>query len=365
MNNIYVALVTVLLTIGLIMLLQPLAWKIGLLDKPNVRKKHSGSIPLVGGIAIFLAMLLATHFGMWLKGVDNVLQSGAGAFMFAAFILVAVGVWDDLRDLSPAARLVVQIAAAFVMIYGGDVVITDLGYLGWSGQRLDLGAWSVPFTVFVTVGVINAINMADGLDGLVGNLALVSLVGLGWAMTLWGGVKVAPMINVLSAAVIGFLLFNQRVFWRSRAAVFLGDAGSMMLGLALVWATISLSQGEARAITPAAALWFLMVPVCDTVSVSLRRIRAGRSPFTADSRHLHHLFMQVGFSVTQTITILCGLALLGVAVGLGSVWLQWPEWLVVGLFLFVWVVCSHVSASAWDQRHFLGRDFVEDHPVTV
>ncbi len=93
------------------------------------------------------------------------------------------------------------------------------------------------------------------------------------------------------------LLFNQRVFWRSKAAVFLGDAGSMMLGLGLVWATIALSQGEYRAITPAAALWFLMVPVCDTVSVSVRRIRAGKSPFHADSRHLHHLFMQVGFSV--------------------------------------------------------------------
>ena len=184
-------------------------------------------------------------------------------------------------------------------------------------------------------------------------------------MALWGGSNVAPMINVLSAALIGFLLFDQRVFWRAKAAVFLGDAGSMMLGMALVWATIVLSQGESRAITPAASLWFLMVPVCDTVSVSVRRMRAGKSPFHADSRHLHHLFMQVGFSVTQTITILCSLAMAGVLVGLCSVWFHWPEWLVVLLFLLVWVLCSHVSASAWNQRHFLGRDFIADRPAAV
>ena len=125
--------------------------------------------------------------------------------------------------------------------------------------------------------MINAMNMCDGLDGLSGSLALVSLVGMGIANVLWGTGDDQPLITILAASIVAFLIFNLRSKWRSSAWVFLGDAGSMLLGLALSWLAISLSQGEDRVFSPAAALWFLMVPVYDAVSMMIRRMLKRRS----------------------------------------------------------------------------------------
>ncbi|MEJ2138091.1 MAG: MraY family glycosyltransferase [Gammaproteobacteria bacterium] len=359
MNSLLSSLLTVLVTIIFIVLLRPLAYATGLVDKPDERKHHEGSIPLVGGISIYLAVATATLVGTTMVGKDVLIQSGAGVFLLSSLLLVVVGVWDDLRNLSPLLKLVAQIAAALIMIYLGGIVVTDLGSIGFSGNPVRLGIWAVPFTVFATVGVINAINMADGLDGLVGNMTLVSLLGLGLATSMWGGVPVAAMLNILSAGVIGFLLFNQRLFWRPKAAVFLGDAGSMMLGFALAWAAIVASQGPDRSLSPAAALWFVAVPVCDTLSVAVRRLLEGKSPLTADARHLHHLFMRVGFSVNETLLFMCGLAVAGVTVGLAAEWYGVPEWALLLLFLAAWLACALVSYKAWRQERFLGRPFRE------
>jgi UDP-GlcNAc:undecaprenyl-phosphate GlcNAc-1-phosphate transferase len=363
MDNHFVALVTFIATIVMIALLRPLAFRIGLLDRPDDRKRHSDSVPLVGGIGIYLALVVAAIFGVVVIDVLDIMRSGVAVFLLAALILVVVGVWDDLRGLTPFARIIAQIIAALLMVFGAGVVIVDLGSLAPGGTTLFLGALSVPFTVFAVVGLINAINMADGLDGLVGNMTLVALLGLGYAAALWGDTGAPNLINVLSAAVIGFLVFNQRVFWRAKAAVFLGDAGSMMLGFALAWTTIEISQGPNRAISPMAAVWFMAVPVCDTLTVMTRRILEGHSPFHADSRHLHHLFIQVGFTVTQTIVILCGLGALGALVGLAGVGLGAPDWLLLLLFLAAWLVCFSVSTLAWRNRRFLGRDFHSEQPA--
>jgi UDP-GlcNAc:undecaprenyl-phosphate GlcNAc-1-phosphate transferase len=363
MDNYSVALVTFIATIVMIALLRPLAFRIGLLDRPDDRKRHSDSVPLVGGIGIYLALMVAAMFDFVVVGLLDIVRSGVAAFLLAAFILVVVGVWDDLRGLTPFTRIIAQIIAATIMIFGAGIVIVDLGSLTPASKTLFLGALSVPFTIFAVVGLINAVNMADGLDGLVGNMTLVALLGLGYAAALWGDTGGPKLINVLSAAVIGFLVFNQRVFWREKAAVFLGDAGSMMLGFALAWTTIEISQGPNRAISPIAAVWFMAVPVCDTLTVITRRILEGHSPFRADSRHLHHLFIQVGFSVTQTIVVLCSLAALGAAVGLVGVALRVPDWLLLLLFLLAWLVCFSVSTLAWRNRRFLGRDFQSEQPA--
>lgn len=357
MNSLLVAFVAFLVTVLLVIVLKPIAHAVGLLDVPDARKTHEGSVPLVGGIAIYIAVVIATLFGMWLAGRSAAMESGAGMFLLAALLLVVVGVWDDLRSLSPRARFVAQICSALVMVAGGSVVIEDLGNIGFTGEPLLLGTWSVPFTVFATVGVINAMNMTDGIDGLVGNMTLVSLLGLGAAMTIWGGPPVAAMINILSAAVIGFLLFNQRLFWRARAAIFLGDAGSMMLGLAVAWGAIVVSQGPDRAMSPPAALWFVAVPICDTLSVFVRRLLEGNSPFYADSRHLHHLFIRTGFTVNETLLIMCGMASAGVAVGLAGVWYAVPDRLMLILFVLVWLICLRITRRAWLEHRFLGRDF--------
>jgi UDP-GlcNAc:undecaprenyl-phosphate GlcNAc-1-phosphate transferase len=268
--------------------------------------------------------------------------------------MVATGLIDDLRDLTPATRFLAQIAASLLMIFGGGVVLADLGGMTPSGAILPLGWLAVPFTVFATLGVINALNMCDGLDGLSGSLALVSLLGLLAASALWGTQVNVLMVAMVAAAVVGFLAYNLRLPGRARASVFLGDAGSMFLGFALTWFTVSLSQqGEARVIPPAAALWFLMVPIFDAVTMMLRRVVRGRSPFAPDREHLHHVFLLAGFSVNQTVGIMAGMAAAGAAVGLVATWQQWPELLVAGAFLLAGLGYFWMIMHAWRVMRFL------------
>ena len=278
-----------------------------------------------------------------------------GALFGAATLLILVGVWDDYTDLPARVRFVVQIVAALIMVYGGGIVLTDLGNLAPTGSILHLGLLSVPFTVFACLGVINAMNMCDGLDGLSGSLALISLLGLGVANALWGDIGNQQLIVMLAACVVSFLMFNLRTLWRSRAWVFLGDAGSMLLGLILCWLSIDLSQGPDRVISPAAALWFLMLPIYDAVSMMLRRILKGQSPFAADREHLHHIFLLAGFSVGESVTLMSGIAVVGVIIGLGGTMFGVHDLLLAGLFLVGGVLYFWTVRRAWRVMRFLRR----------
>lgn len=344
-----------LLTAALVLLLRPLAFAIGLVDKPTGRKTHAGEIPLIGGIAIFLGAGIVLLAYALLTEQGRQLLLPISNFLIAGSILLAVGIWDDLRDLPPAVRFAAQVLAALLMIAGGGPVISDLGALSLSGALVTTGVLAIPFTVFVTVGVINSINMSDGLDGLCGNLTMVSLLGLGTAAALWSNSGDFQLINIFSAAVAGFLLFNQRTIWRPRALVFLGDAGSMLLGFVLAWFTIEISQAPIDAVSPAAALWFVALPVMDTVGVMLRRVLSGLSPFHADSQHLHHLLIQSGFTVAETILILGLCAVAGITVGLLGTWTNVPDLLLAGLFLATGIALFVLTYTSWKRQSFLGR----------
>jgi len=228
-----------LATIILIVLLRPVAILIGLTDKPNTRKQHVGNIPLIGGIAIYMAFGAAVLVSPWVSPAAAPVSDKLFVFLYCALILVVAGAWDDLRGLSPVTRMIVQIFVAFIMISDAGIIIIDLGAYIPEFDHVILETMAGPFTVFATVGLINAINMSDGLDGLSGNMTLVSFVGLGAANAMWGSGSNLELLNVLSAAIAGFLVFNQRMLWRPTAAVFLGDAGSMLLGFALAWVAIT------------------------------------------------------------------------------------------------------------------------------
>lgn len=342
-----------LTTAVLIVILRPLAVTVGLVDVPDARKSHQGPIPLVGGLAIFSAVLAACLFpkltGLAVSGPELL------SFLAASVVLVGVGVVDDFLELTPRARFLAQIAAALAMIYGGGVVLTDLGGMTWSGTILQLGLLAVPFTIFTTVGVINALNMCDGLDGLSGSLALVSLGGFALALAISGQAADGGLLMVLGGGIIGFLLFNMRLPGRARASIFLGDAGSMFLGFALTWFAVSLSQGPDRVIKPAAALWFIMVPVMDAVAMMLRRMVRGRSPFSPDREHLHHIFLLAGYSVNQTVAIMATLGMGGAAVGLASTYWDWPDLWVAAGFLVVGLCYFWLIMHSWRVMRFLHR----------
>ena len=198
-------------------------------------------------------------------------------------------------------------------------------------------------------------NMCDGLDGLSASLALIALLGFGIANSLWGAAETQAIIIVFSACVISFLMFNLRTLWRPKAWVFLGDAGSMLLGITLSWIAIVMSQGEDRVVSPSAALWFLMLPIYDAVSMMVRRLLKRRSPFEADREHLHHIFLLAGFSVGETVTLMTGIAIGGVVVGLSGTYLGVTDVYMALLFLLGGCAYYWTIMRAWRVMRFLRR----------
>jgi len=291
----------------MIYFLQPRAVHIGVVDKPGDRAIHDGHTPLIVCISIFSGFVLTCLL------LDLPLST-LGTFFAASFILVFIGVLDDFHELSTRARFVAQIIAALLMAMWGGLVLWDFGDRSFVGI-IELGMFAVPITVFCTVGVINALNMSDGLDGLAGGLCSVTLAAMAYLAWQANRLDDLHVLLVLLAAVVGFLVLNVRTPWRKRAGVFMGDAGSMFLGFALVWFLIGLSQGEQRAFTPVTALWIFALPLLDTGCTMLRRIRKGQSPFQADREHFHHILQLAGYTVAQSVAIMWSIAVLLAVIG--------------------------------------------------
>ena len=173
----------------------------------------------------------------------------------------------------------------------------------------------MPFTVFIVVGVINALNMADGVDGLAGSFSLVSLLLCTFFALYSGDVVLAERLLAISAALLGFLFWNFRLPWQPRARVFLGPGGSMLLGFVIAWTCVRMSQNPAHPVSPVLGPWTLALPLIDCVALMFRRWRQGRSPFSADRGHMHHMLLDAGFRVTSVVVILSGLSLL---LGIGA-----------------------------------------------
>lgn len=341
-------------TTALILSFRPIAKSLGLVDVPNERKVHEGEIPLVGGIAIYVAVVATHVVSQWIFPGTGAIEHYT-SFYVAGALVVLVGLVDDLRELSPLVRLFAEAVAVVIIMVGADVVVRSLGTLALDGSEVTLGYLAVPFTILAVVGVINAVNMSDGLDGLAGTLSLVPILGFIFATAVLGDGKDLVILSCFAASIIAFLLFNVTVPGKRRALIFLGDSGSMFLGMALAWFAIRLSQGEGAGLTPGAALWFLTLPIFDTVCTATRRILNRRPPFRPDKEHLHHVFLLAGFTVTETVLIMAGLSALGVVIGIAGSWLGVSDLVLAASFLLLGLVYFWVIVRAWTVMRFLRR----------
>ena len=320
----------------------------GLVDRPGGRKHHQGEIPLVGGLGIFSAFLVALPFTQGASFIQYF------PLLVAMLILLVYGLLDDLRDLSSSSKLFFQLLAATLVVAWGGLTLDMLGHFPVLGE-VTLGAWAVPLTIFAIVGLVNAVNMMDGLDGLAGGLALVILFWFGFIAALQGDGSTLAVIALLASAVAGFLLFNMRSPWRAQASVFLGDSGSLILGLALAWFALDLSQGDRVAISPVAFGWVLALPVVDTLSLMARRLLKGKSPFVADRDHMHHLFLRAGYTPGQTTAILVATSFLLGAVGVFGSLAGIPDVLLAVGLLVVAVLHFVFVRFAWRTMRALRR----------
>jgi UDP-GlcNAc:undecaprenyl-phosphate GlcNAc-1-phosphate transferase len=299
-DGLFVAGVPFLATAILILLLKPVAVQWRLVDHPGVRKTHAAPTPLAGGAAIALGAMATA--GFLVPITRDVAALGA-----ASLLLLAVGTIDDRYDVNWRIRIIAQAVAGLILYQWGGVRVEWIGNaLGFTGHTL--GVLSLPFTVLATVGITNAINWADGVDGLAGSLCLAALVMLICAAIYAGNAPLEGDLMVMAGCVAAFLAYNLRTPWRPRASVFLGD-GAEILGLWIAWASFRLTQTPGHPVTPVLAPFLIAPPVIDCLVLIVRRLHAGRSPFSADRNHLHHHLIDAGVSTTGVVTILVGLTL--------------------------------------------------------
>lgn len=290
---------------------------------------HIGEVPVIGGLAMMAGLVVGSLYGY--TAVQNF-----PFFVTALGVLAFIGALDDRYDLPASVRFLAQICATLLMVAGADVFVADLGTPFFRGA-LELGWFSVPFTVLIVLTAINAFNMFDGSDGVAGVQALIALVFLGFACIFAGTMGQLPIIAGLIGCVLGFLTFNWPSQRTRNVRAFMGDAGSTMLGFSLAWISIELSQGPVRAISPVVALWVFALPIYDLFSSMIRRVSQGLSPFHGDSEHLHHILKRFGLSsrrVAQVVLLAsAGFASIGVSSYLNGIADGWMflSWLVLGV----------------------------------
>ncbi len=278
------------LTMALIPPLMRRAGVMHVLDAPEARKVHDHPIPRVGGIA--MAIGGAVPLALWLEFDRLSLAFGAGALIVLLF-----GVWDDRATLAPLTKLAGQVVAVLIVVFAGGVEIHSITLAG----RIELpGFISAPLTVLFLLGVTNAINLSDGLDGLAGGTTLlccaaIALLGHGTGVDL---AFISTVAVVVMGSLLGFLRYNSHP-----ARVFMGDGGSQSLGFTVGVLAVLLTQHEELPYSAALPLLLLGLPILDTLTVTVVRIREGRSPFSADKNHLHHRLLALGFDHFEAVAV--------------------------------------------------------------
>ncbi|MFZ5652587.1 MAG: glycosyltransferase family 4 protein [Bacillota bacterium] len=303
MSYILPLLVSFLVALGLTPWVRSRAMYWGAVDHPDQRKVHRRVMPRLGGLVVYLAFvpvaLVSSSFKMPVVGLA-----------VGATIILILGIADDIRGISPRAKLAGQTLAALSVIPFG--IRVDFVTSPFNNEMLYLGLLAIPITIFWLVAVTNAVNLIDGLDGLAGGVSCIaSLTMAVVALTQFyilgdsGQLEIMMLALVLAASVLGFLKYNFHP-----ASIFLGDTGSMLLGFSLgVISVLGLTK-SATAISVIIPVVVMGIPLLDTVFAIVRRFHENRPIFQPDREHLHHQLLDRGFSHRQAVLMIYGVSIL-------------------------------------------------------
>ena len=330
--------------------------RLGIVDQPdNYRKVHKKPIPLCGGYAIFatvVSVVLTLMFSsesevqfLWERSYELII------LLCGATIMLAVGAVDDILDLRPKYKLLFQLIAASACYFGGfKIAIVSIPF----GQSIDVGVFSYFITVFWFLGCINAINLLDGLDGLAGGVGLFVILTLLFNAIIRGDVFGILICATIAGAILAFLFFNF-----NPASIFLGDAGSMLIGFLV--AALSLKVSNKAETTFALLIPFIAIglPVFDTIAAILRRWGRRVPISSADRKHVHHVLLAMGFSTRKVVLILYGVCI--VLGGISLLLTMGRDNIAVG-FLFILLIMTVVGAKMHGVINFsqLGNRINED-----
>ena len=292
-NNIAIilALVAALCIAGAVIpALKLFAPNLGLLDKPNARKVHKNAIPVIGGLGIGITLVISLFVNPYLFEI----LSKYYVVLSASLLLMFIGILDDKLNLRASHRLLIQVVCAYALAAAGIRLTSLYGIFGIGS--LDTMA-SYTLTIILVTGVVNAFNLIDGIDGLAGFLALVGLSIFSFLAFLVADLALVIVLISLVGSVIVFLAHNL-----GKRKIFLGDGGSLLLGFVLVSVGIQLIETSNTNVnldvhnTISIVFGVFLIPVLDSIRVYWSRMQEGFSPFRADKRHIHHLFLSFKLS---------------------------------------------------------------------
>lgn len=280
------------------------ACKKGLVSAPNGRTSHKGNIPVLGGLALFMGVGISS--AMWTKAIDFPEING---IFGASLILMAIGLKDDILIIDPYKKLGGEILAALLIVLFAGIQFTSFqGTLGVHELRY---TFSIVFSVFVIVLIINAFNLIDGIDGLASGIGILASLVYGYWFYRVGEISFAILSFALLGALIGFFYFN---VLGNKNKIFMGDTGALLLGMILAVLSIKFCEVNLTdtstyhmSSAPAIAIALLSIPLFDTLRVFALRMFRRKSPFKADKNHLHHILLELHFSHIESTLLLLGL----------------------------------------------------------
>jgi UDP-GlcNAc:undecaprenyl-phosphate GlcNAc-1-phosphate transferase len=257
-----------------------------LVDIPDrSRKFHSRPTPLTGGVGIFIGLVLSGKLYIDLNNLNGYIPEFTYYLLVSSLPILLLFLIDDYRGLKVSQRLLIQVCITLFMILTTGIQIESFGNLLGFGS-MDLGILSIPVTIFCVVGIMNAFNMIDGVNGLCSGCAMISLLLIGFH----SGLIYDSMLVLIIGSMIGFLIFNLRVFGKKRG-VFLGDSGSNLIGYWVAWSAIYCSQNPLYDCQPITMIWFVAIPLLDCIGLIFARLARGISISSPGRDHIHHKLM--------------------------------------------------------------------------
>lgn len=307
----------------------------GLIDKPGSRKSHSNNIATLGGIAIFSAVLIT--FGIY---TDALKQREFQYVYVALIILFFVGLKDDILIIAPFKKLTGQVCASLIVIILGDLRFTSLhGFLGINHISY---IYSIILTLFVFIVIINGFNLIDGIDGLASGVGIVTSITFGIWFFLKNNYEYTIICATIAGSLIAFFWFN---VFSKKNKIFMGDTGSLLVGLFMALIAVQFNELNIKCsdqwfihAAPSVSFGILIVPLFDTLRIFIIRTIRRQSPFSADTNHVHHRLLAMGFSHLQSTLII-----LGINVGFIIMVLALNKWGIIDLMLLNLILATLIS----------------------
>ena len=335
-----------LIAFSVMPIIRVFAFKVNAVDIPKDKRRiHKRPIPLLGGIAIYIGFIVGVAC------FAEIIEKEFLGILIGSLVIVAVGILDDLYELSALIKLLGQIVAAGIAIYFGARIRIFSHPFTVGTIQLNLSYLSIPATFIWIIAMTNAINLIDGLDGLAGSVSGISAIALLFLCVVSGNTAMAAPLAAVAGGCFGFLPYN-----RHPAKIFMGDSGALFLGYILSTLSITGLFRTYSIITYIVPVIVLGVPLFDTSFAIIRRIASKEGIMHADRGHLHHRLIDMGFTQRETVTLLSSLtamlSLSAIVLATGGI-----KRALVVIFIMLMLI---VSIQAYRKNKFVAKEYIEE-----